>query len=91
MRVGTSRLRAKMSLDFPLGETLHLSLRARTDYETGKSGVRTDLIYRPSPNVSVHLAAGDNMDFLSTSSLYSLFESPMDGSPGMLLYAVHTF
>lgn len=91
VRVGTSRLRGKMSLDFPLGETLHLSFRARTDYETGESGLRTDLIYRPSANVSVHLAAGDNMDFLSTSSLYSLFESPMDGSPGVLLYAVHTF
>lgn len=91
VRIGTSQQRAKMSLNFELSENLQVGLRARTDYETGRSGIRTDLIYRPSPRMSVHLAAGDDMDFLSTSSLYSLFESPMDGSPGLVLYAVHTF
>ncbi|MFK7739214.1 MAG: hypothetical protein AB8H80_02735 [Planctomycetota bacterium] len=91
VRIGSSRRRAKMALDFPLGDALNLSLRARSEYETGNSGVRADLIYRPTSHVSVHFAAGDDMDFLSTSSLYSLFESPMDGSPGLLIYAIHTF
>ena len=45
----------------------------------------------PFLHMSMHLAAGDDMDFLSTSSIYSLFESPMDGRPGLVLYAVHTF
>ena len=91
IRVGSSQEQGKLSLDFDLSENVNFSLRARTNYATGKSGIRTDLIYRTSENMSVHLAAGDDMDFLSTSSLYSLFESPMDGSPGLLLYAVHTF
>jgi hypothetical protein len=91
VRLGTSQQRAKMSLNFDLSDTLQVGLRARTDYESGRSGIRTDLIYRPSPHMSVHLAAGDDMDFLSTSSLYSLFESPMDGRAGLVLYAVHTF
>jgi hypothetical protein len=91
VRVGSSQAYGKLSLDFNLSRTINFTLRARTNYETGNSGIRSDLIYRPSQNMSVHLAAGDNMDFLSTSSLYSLFESPMDGEPGLLLYAVHTF
>lgn len=91
VRVGSSQAFGKLSLDFNVSGTINFTLRARTNYETGSSGIRSDLIYRPSPNMSVHLAAGDNMDFLSTSSLYSLFESPMDGEPGLLLYAVHTF
>jgi len=91
IRVGSSQEQGKLSLDFDLSKSLNFSLRARTNYATGSSGIRTDLIYRSSENMSVHFAAGDNMDFLSTSSLYSLFESPMDGSPGLLLYAVHTF
>jgi len=53
--------------------------------------VRLDLAWRRSASTSVHVAVGDDMDFLSTSSLYSLFESPMDGSPGLVLYAVHVF
>ena len=91
VRMGSSQTRGKLSLDFDLSKTLNFTLRARTDYTTGDSGIRADLIYRPAQNMSVHLAVGDDMDFLSTSSLYSLFESPMDGSPGMVLYAVHTF
>lgn len=91
IRIGSSQEQGKLSLDFGLSENLNLSLRARTNYDSGNSGIRTDLIYRTSDNMSVHLAAGDDMEFLSTSSLYSLFESPMDGSPGLLLYAVHTF
>jgi hypothetical protein len=55
------------------------------------TGFRVDLSYHPSLSTSLHVALGDDMDFLSTSSIYSLFESPMDGSPGIVLYAVHVF
>ena len=91
VRVGSSQEFGKLSLDFALSEKLRFSLRGRTQYDTGDSSIRSDLIYRPLQNMSVHLSAGDNMDFLSTSSIYSLFESPMDGSPGLVLYAIHTF
>lgn len=91
VRVGSSQEYGKLSLDFGLTDTIRFQLRGRTNYEDGTSNIRSDLIYRPKQNMSVHLAAGDNMDFLSTSSIYSLFESPMDGSPGLVLYAVHTF
>ena len=53
---------------------------------------RAQPLERQGPGVgAVRLAAGDDMDFLSTSSIYSLFEAPMDGAPGLLLYAVHIF
>ena len=91
LRVGSNQRRAKLALDLDLSERIHVALRARTDYDTGQGGVRADLIYRPSPRASVHLAAGDDMDFLSSSAMYSLFESPMDGAPGLVLYVVHTF
>jgi hypothetical protein len=91
VRIGSSQQQAKVTLDLPLTGRVRFGLRARTDYETGRSTVRSDLIYRASPRTSFHLAAGDDMDFLSTSSLYSLFDSPMDGAPGLVMYAVHTF
>ena len=91
VRIGSSQEYGKLSLDFPLTEKFHFSFRGRTEYDTGASSIRSDLVYRPLHNMSIHLAGGDNMDFLSTSSIYSLFESPMDGSPGLVLYAVHTF
>jgi hypothetical protein len=91
LRLGTSQERGKLTFHLDLAENLQFELRARADYETNRLGMRADLVYRPAPRMSVHLALGDDMDFLSTSSLYSLFESPMDGSPGLVLYAVHTF
>lgn len=91
VRIGSSQEQGKLSLDFNLTDKLRFTFRGRANYLTGESSIRSDLIYRPAQNWSVHLAAGDNMDFLSTSSVYSLFDSPMDGSPGLVLYAVHTF
>jgi len=91
IRIGTSQDYAKLSLDFDLSDTLRLELRARTDYATDARHLRADLAYRPSSTTSLHVSVGDDMDFLSTSSIYSLFETPMDGSPGLVLYAVHLF
>lgn len=91
VRIATSRQRAKLTVDIDLADNVRIEFRGSNDYASGDFGMRTDLIYRPSARMSVHVAVGDDMDFLSTSSIYSLFESPMDGSPGLLLYAVHTF
>ncbi|MCB9877629.1 MAG: hypothetical protein H6835_08530 [Planctomycetes bacterium] len=91
VRIGTSQEHAKLSLDYQLDTFVHLSFRARNDYASGHTRLRADLVYSPSPRLTVHLAAGDDMDFLSTSSIYSLYQSPMDGKAGLVLYAVHTF
>lgn len=91
LRVGSSRERGKLAIDWPLTENVSLTLRSRRNWITEESRLRADLAYRHSATTSVRLAAGDDMDFLSTSSIYSLFEAPMDGSPGFLLYAVHIF
>ena len=91
VRIATSQKRARVFLGYDLSSNLRFEVRGTSDYDTGKTSVRTDLVYRPTARMAVHLAAGDKMDFLSTSSIYSLFESPMDGSPGLVLYAVHTF
>jgi hypothetical protein len=91
VRVSTSQTSGKLSIDWPLAERWELQLRTRTEYDTHQHHLRADLVFWPNPTTSIHLSAGDDLDFLSTSSIYSLFESPMDGSPGLLLYAVHTF
>lgn len=91
VRLGSSQETGKLSIDWQLSERVTLELRARTEYDTGARHLRADLAYWPSATSSVHLSVGDDLDFLSTSSIYSLFDSPMDGSPGILLYAIHTF
>lgn len=91
VRVGSSQDRAKVSLDFDLSATVRVALRASSDYADHERHLRADIAYRPSAWTSLHVSIGDDMDFLSTSSIYSLFETPMDGSAGLLLYAVHLF
>ncbi|MEO6596318.1 MAG: hypothetical protein ABIP94_16335 [Planctomycetota bacterium] len=91
VRIATSQSTGKLSFNWELSERVRLELQGRTDYATNKQHVRLDLAYRPSPTTGLHVAAGDDMDFLSTSSIYSVFESPMDGAPGLVLYVVHIF
>jgi hypothetical protein len=91
VRVGSSRTIGKLGIDLPITDDLSLELRAHTEYASGRSGFRLDCSWRASQSTSVHLAIGDDMDFLSTSSVYSLFETTMDGSPGLVLYAVQIF
>ncbi len=91
VRIGSSQTRGKVSIDWRLSDWVTLELRGRTDYDTGEQQYRADLTFWPSPTTSLHVSIGDDLDFLSTSSIYSLFDSPMDGSPGILLYAVHSF
>lgn len=91
VRIGSSQTTGKLSIDWRLADWVTLELRGRTDYDSGDHQFRADLAFWPSPTTSVHVSIGDDLDFLSTSSIYSLFDSPMDGSPGLLLYAVHTF
>jgi hypothetical protein len=90
VRIASSQEAGKLSIDWQLTERVKLELRTRTVYDKHDYGVRADLSYWPSATTSVHLCFGDDLDFLSTSSIYSLFETQMDGT-GMLLYAVHVF
>ncbi|MGB3968690.1 MAG: hypothetical protein WBO45_18290 [Planctomycetota bacterium] len=91
LRLASSQEAGRAGFAMPLGEALHLELRTRTDYADHDVGLRLDLAWRHSARTSLHVAIGDDMDFLTTSSLYSLFESPMDGAPGLVVYAVHVF
>ncbi len=91
VRIGSSQNIGKVSLDWQLSEQVSLQVRASTDYQSREHRLRADLSYWASSTTSLHLCVGDDLDFLSTTSIYSLFDSPMDGSPGILLYAVHSF
>lgn len=91
VRIATSQERGRLTLGWDFSESLRFELRAETLYDTDVHHLRADLAYRWSPMTSLHLAAGDGMVFLSTPSIYSMYESPMDGSPGLVLYAVHLF
>ncbi|HZT56712.1 MAG TPA: hypothetical protein VFA35_10825 [Burkholderiaceae bacterium] len=91
VRIGTSQGMLKLGYTHRLTDNIDFSVRPRLDYATGAWHVRADLGWTLSHTTSLHLVAGDNLDFLATSNFYSLFDSPMDGSPGLLFYAVHLF
>lgn len=91
LRLASSQEVGKASWRIDLAPRWELELRGRTTYADGSHVLRADLAFRPTPFASYHLAFGDDMDFLTTSSQYSLFETPMDGSPGLVLYATHIF
>ena len=91
VRLGSSQRRAKLAVSYPLSEQLRVDLRARTEFDSGDTGVRADVVYRHSESMSVYLAAGDELDIRSSASLYSLLETPSVDSPGLMLFAVHTF
>ncbi|MGE3175135.1 MAG: hypothetical protein AB7O97_21080 [Planctomycetota bacterium] len=91
VRVSSSQDRVKMRFSRQVADDVFLEVRTRHDFDDGDWGVRADLRWTLSPQTNLHFVAGDDLDFLATSSVYSLFESPMDGSPGLLVYAVHIF
>jgi hypothetical protein len=91
IRVGSSQRHLKLGLARRLTDDVYLDVRCRQDYETSQWRWRADLQWLLSQRTSLHFVAGENLDFLTTSSLYSLFESPMDGDQGLLVYAVHLF
>ncbi|MCA8952924.1 MAG: hypothetical protein KDE27_25665 [Planctomycetes bacterium] len=90
-KIATSQDRGRVSLDVPLCECVSFAVRSQYDYLTERTHLRADVAYRHSATTSLRFAIGDDMDFLSTSSIYSVFEAPMAGGPGLLLYAVHIF
>lgn len=91
LRIGTSQRRLKVGFAREILQDLHFEVRTRRNYDSTHWRIRADLSWVVSPTTSLHLLAGDDLDFLATSSVYSLFDSPMDGSPGVLVYAVHLF
>jgi hypothetical protein len=91
VRIGSSRDRLKLGVGRDLGEHLRFDLHSRYAYATGSYRIRADLSLELTRRSSLHFVLGNDLDFLATSTVYSLFESPMDGSPGLLLYAVHLF
>jgi hypothetical protein len=70
---------------------VRFDLHSRYFYATGSYHVRADLSLELTRRSSLHFVLGNDLDFLAASTVYSLFESPMDGSPGLLFYAVHLF
>jgi hypothetical protein len=91
VRIGSSQEVGKLGIDWALTDSLSLQVRARREYETRENDLRADLVLRASATTSLHFVVGDNLDFLTTSAVYSLCESPFDGSPGFLVYAQHVF
>ncbi len=91
IRIGSSQSQLKLGYARHLAKAVTLEIHTRQNYDDRTWRVRADLSWELSPRTSLHFVAGDNLDFLTTSTVYSLFESPMDGSPGLLIYAVHLF
>jgi hypothetical protein len=89
--VGGSQRQGKVGYIMQLHDGLWLEVRTRHEYDTHDWPVRADLGWQASDHTTLHIAVGDDLDFLTTSTVYSLFDSPMDGSPGLVVYAVHLF
>lgn len=91
VRISTSQEKLKLGYTGTLADRLTLEIHTSRNYSDHAWSLRADLIWDLDLNNSLHFVVGDDLDFLSTSSVYSMFESPMDGSPGLLVYALHLF
>ena len=91
VRIASNQERLRLGVRRDLADNLMFELRSRCDYDSESWRLRADLSWTVSDRTSLHFLAGDDLDFLTTSTTYSLFDSPMDGSPGLLVYAVHLF
>lgn len=91
LRLGTSQERLKFGFRADIADDLAFDLHANNRYDNGDVDVRADLVWYVSRWTNVHFVAGNNIDFLTSSELYPSFESPMDNTPGFVVYAVHVF
>ena len=91
IRLASNQARLRIGVRHSLSENLRFELHTRCGYDSEGWRLRADLSWNLSERTSLHCVAGDDLDFLTTSTSYSLFDSPMDGSPGLLVYAVHHF
>jgi len=90
-RLGSSQEKFKAGYSTELFDDLTLSLNTRYEYGSSHFAVRADLTYLLDGKTSVHLAAGDELDFLWSSNSYSLVENPLDDSTGLFFYVEHLF
>ncbi|GAB4141445.1 MAG: hypothetical protein Fur0037_08290 [Planctomycetota bacterium] len=90
-RVSSSQEHLKLAVQGRIADTIGWEIHSRRPYGAGNWKARADLVWTIDPRNSLHIVAGDDMDFLSTSAIYSVFDSPMDGSKGIVLYALHLF
>lgn len=91
VRVGTSQHRLKLGYATDLAEHVRLEVHSRQDYQSHAWSVRADVVWVFDQNNSLHFVVGDDLDFLSTSAVYSMLDTPLDGSPGCMIYALHLF
>jgi len=91
LRVGSSASKVKVGWSERLSDDLTLHVRTRHVLGSGYTAIRGDLIWEMSPRTVFAVVAGDDLDFLASSDAYSFFESPMDGTPGVLVYAQTIF
>jgi hypothetical protein len=91
LRVSSAQEYWRMSWNVALKDDLELAVRTRRAYDGSESTWRCDLIYRLSGRTSYRLAVGQDLEFLSTSSVFAGFDSPLDGNAGIAFYAVHVF
>lgn len=91
VRLGSSQSTLKLGFQREIVDSVTLDVQTQYDYETYRWNLRADLGWAVTPHSSLHLLASDAVDFLVTSNQHSLYETPLDGSPGLLLYAVHRF
>lgn len=90
-RISSNLERLKLGYRQEIADRLTLEVQGTRQYDTRAIDVRADLVYEIDDNRSLHLVVGDHLDFLDDSGVYSVFDSPMDGSRGLLLYALYVF
>src|SRR5262245_19215749 len=72
VRVGSSQSQLKLGLSRHLSRDVLLEVRAREDYDDHEWHLRADLSWILSPRTSLHFVTGDNIDFATSSTVYSL-------------------
>lgn len=91
LRIGSSQELFRATYSTEILRDLHASLRFKFEYGLHDTEYRADLRYLYDADTSVYVVLGDRLDFLAGPTAYSLLNTPLDGTPGVLFYVEHLF
>lgn len=91
LRAGASLETARIGFEQPLRHDLSFVGSIRARHEEGELGWRTGVLWRLGRRTRVDALTGTGLDFLPATGMHARYESPLDGSRGVLVQFVHRF
>lgn len=91
VRAGASLETARIGFEQPLRRDLSLVAGIRARHEEGELAWRTGIQWRLGRRTRLDALAGTGLDFLPATGMHARYESPLDGTRGVVLQLVHRF